>query len=77
MSDSQNAGPTRTFTLDYWQDDGWYVGKLREVPGVFSQGESLDELLENIEEAYLLMVEEGKASIPVSHYHSKTVSLGR
>ena len=22
----------RTFTLDYWIDDGWYVGKLREVP---------------------------------------------
>ena len=31
----------RAFTLEYWQDDGWYVGKLREVPGVFSQGETL------------------------------------
>ncbi len=27
-----------TFTLEYWVDDGWYVGRLREVPGIFSQG---------------------------------------
>lgn len=46
------------FTLEYWIDDGWYVGKLKEVPGVFSQGETLAELEENIREAYSLMVEE-------------------
>ena len=46
------------FTLEYWQDDGWYVGKLREVPGVFSQGETLNELEENIEDVYKLLMEE-------------------
>jgi len=46
------------FTLEYWQDDGWYVGKLKEVPGVFSQGETLQELEENIEDAYKLLMEE-------------------
>ena len=40
----------KTFTLDYWIDDGWYVGKLREVPGVFSQGETFEELKLNIKE---------------------------
>jgi predicted RNase H-like HicB family nuclease len=48
----------RYFTLEYWLDDGWYVGRLKEVPGVFSQGESLEELEENIQEAYKLMVED-------------------
>ncbi len=48
----------RRFTLEYWIDEGWYVGRLKEVPGVFSQGESLKELKENIREAYLLMMEE-------------------
>jgi len=48
----------RYFTLEYWFDDGWYVGRLKEVPGVFSQGETLQELEENIEEAYRLMMEE-------------------
>ncbi|MBA7611526.1 hypothetical protein ES703_18752 [subsurface metagenome] len=42
----------RHFTLEYWIDEGWYVGKLQEVPGIFSQGKSLDELEENIKEAY-------------------------
>jgi predicted RNase H-like HicB family nuclease len=46
----------RYFTLEYWRDDGWYVGRLKEVPGVFSQGETLQDLEENIEEAYRLMV---------------------
>jgi len=46
----------RYFTLEYWFDGGWYVGRLKEVPGVFSQGETLQELQENIEEAYRLMV---------------------
>jgi predicted RNase H-like HicB family nuclease len=48
----------RHFTLEYWMDEGWYVGRLKEVPGVFSQGESLEELEENIRDAYHLMVEE-------------------
>lgn len=48
----------RCFTLEYWIDDGWYVGKLKEVPGIFSQGETLEELEENIREAYHLMLEE-------------------
>jgi predicted RNase H-like HicB family nuclease len=46
------------FTLEYWIDEGWYVGRLEEVPSVFSQGESLEELEENIREAYHLMEEE-------------------
>ncbi len=55
---------TRSFTLDYWLDDGWYVGKLREVPGVFSQGESLEALKTNIRDAYGLVMQEA-VSVPV------------
>jgi predicted RNase H-like HicB family nuclease len=45
----------RTFTLEYWQDEGWYVGRLKEVAGVMSQGQTLGELEENIKDAYHLM----------------------
>ncbi len=48
----------RRFTLEYWIDEGWYVGRLKEVPGVFSQGESLEELEANIREAYMLMMQD-------------------
>lgn len=46
----------RQFTLEYWLDDGWYVGKLKEIPGVFSQGETIDELEKNIQDAYKIMI---------------------
>jgi predicted RNase H-like HicB family nuclease len=46
------------FMLEYWKDGEWYVGRLKEVPGVFSQGKTLEELEENIREAYELMRED-------------------
>jgi predicted RNase H-like HicB family nuclease len=47
----------RFFTLEYWQDEGWFVGKLKEIPGVFSQGETLAELKQNIADAYRMLLE--------------------
>lgn len=48
----------RVFTLEYWPDSGGYVGRLQEVPGVFSQGDTLSELEENIRDAYHLVLED-------------------
>jgi predicted RNase H-like HicB family nuclease len=55
-----------SFTLEYWEDDGWYVGKLKEVPNVFSQGETLAELESNIKEVYSLMFNDDIASPTLS-----------
>ena len=63
-----------SFTLDFWIDGGWYVGKLREVPSVFSQGESLEELKTNIQDAYRLMVEEAPP-LPVAAFRSTEVQV--
>lgn len=49
---------TVKFTLEHWLDDGWYIGKIKEIPGIFSQGETLDELKDNLREAYQMMMEE-------------------
>lgn len=54
------------FTLEHWQDGKWYVGRLVEVPGVFSQGETLDELRENIQDAYDLMVTQEREVAPAA-----------
>ncbi|MBF0537415.1 MAG: type II toxin-antitoxin system HicB family antitoxin [Nitrospirae bacterium] len=59
----------RNFTLQYWIDDSWYVGKLMEVPGVFSQGETLEELEDNIREVYKLMKDEEE-----SVYHTDIIT---
>lgn len=47
-----------TFILEYWRDDQWFVGRLKGMPGVFSQGATLADLEENIRDAYRLMVED-------------------
>ena len=64
----------RQFALEYWIDDGWYVGRLKEVPGIFSQGESLQELEENIKDAYLLMMSEEKG-VPKAGVREKELEL--
>jgi predicted RNase H-like HicB family nuclease len=64
----------RYFTLEYWQDDGWFVGKLKEIPGVFSQGKTLDELKENIIDAYRMMLAE--YDVEDKHAGAKNIELG-
>ncbi len=63
----------RRFTLEYWIDDSWYVGRLKEVPGVFSQGETLEELEDNVRDAYRLILED-EATVP--HPEAKTKEVG-
>lgn len=52
------------FTLEFWRDGDFYVGRLLEVPGVFSQGETIEELKENIQDAYELMVTQERTPAP-------------
>jgi predicted RNase H-like HicB family nuclease len=63
----------RFFTLEYWQDDNWFIGKIQEIPGVFSQGETLDELKENIADAYRMMLETEPES---AHAGAQTLEIG-
>jgi len=66
----------RRFTLEYWMDAGWYVGRLKEVPGIFSQGESIDELEENVKDAYrMMMADEDTAPRPDVHTKELTVEV--
>ncbi len=64
----------RVFTLEYWQDDNWFVGKLKEIPGVFSQGKTIDELKENIIDAYRMMLQE--SDVEEAHADVKYIELG-
>ncbi len=66
----------RNFTLEYWIDEGWYVGRLKEIPGVFSQGENLQELEDNIRDAYKLLVEDMLETYsPTSEVQTKEIGV--
>ncbi|RLD09140.1 MAG: type II toxin-antitoxin system HicB family antitoxin [Chlamydiae bacterium] len=41
----------------YTMDDGWYIGKLIERPDIMTQGETLEELEENLLDAYETIID--------------------
>jgi predicted RNase H-like HicB family nuclease len=43
-------------TLVYWKGEKYWLGKLAEHPEIMTQGETLNELRENIADAYRLMI---------------------
>ena len=65
----------RKFTLEYWIDDGWFVGRIKEIPGVFSQGADLDELEENIKDAYQMVAAEKDEYVPSVEIKEKELSF--
>ena len=48
----------------YWKGERFWVGKLLEHPEIMTQGETLEELEENMKDAYMLMAMED-----VPEYH--------
>lgn len=42
----------------YWKSDNFWLGKILEHPEIMTQGKTLEELEENLKEAYLLMAME-------------------
>ena len=44
-------------------EDGFYIGEVPQLRGCYSQGKSLDELMENIEEVIRLCLEEEESDV--------------
>lgn len=47
----------------YWKGEKFWVGKLLERPDIMTQGETLEELEENMKEAFLMMTSEDGSSV--------------
>jgi predicted RNase H-like HicB family nuclease len=47
----------RQFTAIYKKSGKWYLGWVEEIPGVNTQGKTLQETKENLKEALLLILE--------------------
>lgn len=45
----------KVYHVEIVQDDGWYVGRVMDRPGVTTQGRSLDELVFMLRDAIALM----------------------
>jgi predicted RNase H-like HicB family nuclease len=55
----------------YWKGKKFWLGKILEHPEIMSQGETVEELEENLKDAYKLMLME---DVP-SDYQLKEISV--
>jgi predicted RNase H-like HicB family nuclease len=58
-------------TMIYWKSEKFWLGKLLEHPEIMSQGETIQELEENLKDAYLMIVLD---DVP-DNYQLKEVAL--
>ena len=63
------------FTLEYWTDDDWFVGKFKEVPGIFSQGETLSRLEVNVQDAYRSVMADENLPVGITPIGTKIMTL--
>ncbi len=55
----------------YWKGEKFWLGKILEQPEIMSQGETVEELEENLKDAYKLMLMD---DVP-SDYQLKEISV--
>jgi len=58
-------------TMIYWKGEKFWLGKLMEHPEIMTQGETLEELEENIKDAYMMMALD---EVP-EKYETKEITL--
>ncbi|HEX7184232.1 MAG TPA: type II toxin-antitoxin system HicB family antitoxin [Thermoanaerobaculia bacterium] len=58
-------------TMVYWKGEKFWLGKLLEYPEIMTQGETLEELEENLKDAYRALVLE---DVPEEH-HTKEIAV--
>lgn len=51
------SNKSKQFTAIYKKAGKWYLGWIEEIPGVNTQGETLEETKENLKEALVLVLE--------------------
>jgi predicted RNase H-like HicB family nuclease len=61
----------KRLTMVYWKGEQFWLGKLLEYPEIMTQGETVEELEENLKDAYMLLVMD---DVP-EQYHTKEIAV--
>lgn len=64
-----------TAAIERDPDTGLYVGYVPGFPGAHTQGETLDELRENLREVIELLLEEGEPEMEVEFVGTQRVEI--
>ena len=66
---------TYTAVIERDLDTGVYVGHIPGWPGAHSQGETLDQLQENLREVIALLLEDGEPRLEAEFVGTQTVQV--
>ncbi len=64
-----------TAVIERCPETGLYVGYVPGFPGAHSQGETLDELQENLQEVIAMLLEDGEPKIDGEFIGTQTVKV--
>ena len=62
-----------TAVIEKYMDTGLYVGFVPGFPGAHSQGETLDELNENLKEVITMLLEDGEPTLEAEFIGTQNV----
>jgi len=66
---------TYTAVVERDAETGLYVGYVPGFPGAHSQGESLDELHENLREVITMLLEDGEPQVETEFVGTQTIKV--
>lgn len=64
---------TYTAVVEKCSDTGFYVGYVPGFPGAHSQGETMDELANNLKEVIAMLLEEGEPELKAEFVGTQNV----
>jgi len=66
---------TYYYVIEKCNDTGLFVGNVPGFPGAHSQGETLDELRENMQEVIEMLLEDGEPQLETDFVGTQTVMV--
>jgi predicted RNase H-like HicB family nuclease len=67
---------TYTAVIERDSDTGFFVGFVPGFPGAHSQGETLDELNENLKEVIAMLLEDGEPQLEGEFVGTQVLAVG-
>jgi len=67
----------KLYHVSVLREDGWYIGRVLERPGVTTQGRTLDELVDMLRDAIELMWSEPEVHLELILSPQRRVTKGK
>ena len=73
MPDVRHPAHTYTAVVERCPDTGFYVGYVPGFPGAHSQGETIEELSENLKEVIGMLLDDGEPAMEAEYVGTRTI----